>query len=38
MIAIVRLRSVMPKSADPFTTTITLHRGRVGEIERVRKF
>lgn len=27
-----------PTPADPFTTTITLVRGRVGEIERVRKF
>jgi hypothetical protein len=28
----------MPTVADPFTTTITLIRGRVSEIERVRKF
>ena len=28
----------MPTSADPFTTTITLVRGRVSEIERTRKF
>jgi len=28
----------MPTPADPFTTTITLVGGRVGEIERVRKF
>ena len=28
----------MPTSADPFTTTITLVRGRVSEIERERKF
>jgi hypothetical protein len=27
-----------PTPADPFTTTITLVRGRVSEIERVRKF
>jgi hypothetical protein len=28
----------MPVLGDPFTTTITLVRGRVSEIERVRKF
>lgn len=28
----------MPTPADPFTTTVTLVRGRVSEIERVRKF
>jgi uncharacterized protein DUF4124 len=28
----------LPTSADPFTTTITLVKGRVSEIERVRKF
>ena len=28
----------LPTVADPFTTTITLARGRVSEIERVRKF
>ena len=28
----------MPTPADPFTTTITLVRGRVSEIERTRKF
>ena len=28
----------LPTPADPFTTTITLVGGRVGEIERVRKF
>ena len=27
-----------PTVADPFTTTVTLIRGRVSEIERVRKF
>ena len=28
----------MPTSADPFITTINLVRGRISEIERVRKF
>jgi hypothetical protein len=28
----------LPTVADPFTTTITLIRGRVSEIDRVRKF
>src|SRR5262245_8283102 len=28
----------LPTPADPFTTTITLNRGRVSEIDRVRKF
>ena len=28
----------LPTLADPFTTTVTLVRGRVSEIERVRKF
>jgi hypothetical protein len=28
----------LPTLADPFTTTVTLQRGRVSEIERVRKF
>jgi hypothetical protein len=28
----------LPTPADPFTTTVTLVRGRVNEIERVRKF
>jgi hypothetical protein len=28
----------MPTSADPFTTTINLVRGRISEIERARKF
>jgi hypothetical protein len=28
----------LPTPADPFTTTVTLLRGRVSEIERVRKF
>jgi hypothetical protein len=28
----------LPTPADPFTTTITLTRGRISEIERVRKF
>jgi hypothetical protein len=30
--------SYLPTVADPFTTTITLVRGRVSEIERARKF
>jgi hypothetical protein len=33
-----RTYTYMPTPADPFTTTITLVRGRVSEIERVRKF
>lgn len=28
----------LPTHVDPFTTTVTLQRGRVSEIERVRKF
>ena len=28
----------LPTPADPFTTTVTLLRGRVNEIERIRKF
>jgi hypothetical protein len=34
----VRTWTYLPTSADPFTTTVTLVGGRVGEIERVRKF
>lgn len=34
----VRTWTYLPTSADPFTTTITLVGGRVGEVERVRKF
>lgn len=34
----VRTWIYLPTSADPFTTTITLVGGRVGEVERVRKF
>jgi hypothetical protein len=34
----VRTWTYLPTVADPFTTTITLVGGRVGEIERVRKF
>ena len=34
----VRTYTYMPTPADPFTTTITLVGGRIGEIERVRKF
>jgi hypothetical protein len=33
-----RTYTYMPTPADPFTTTITLVRGRVSEVERVRKF
>jgi hypothetical protein len=33
-----RTYTYMPTPADPFTTTITLLRGRVSEIERVRRF
>jgi hypothetical protein len=33
-----RTYTYMPTPADPFTTTITLVRGRVSEIERARKF
>src|SRR5687767_6511017 len=33
-----RTYTYMPTPADPFTTTVTLLRGRVSEIERVRKF
>jgi hypothetical protein len=35
---IVDLYTYMPTSADPFTTTIRLVRGRVSEIDRQRKF
>ena len=34
----VRTWTYLPTSADPFTTTITLVGGRVGDVERVRKF
>jgi uncharacterized protein DUF4124 len=34
----VRTWTYLPTSADPFTTTVTLVGGRVGEVERVRKF
>jgi hypothetical protein len=33
-----RTYTYMPTPADPFTTTVTLVRGRVSELERVRKF
>jgi hypothetical protein len=33
-----RTYTYMPTPADPFTTTIMLVRGRVSEVERVRKF
>jgi hypothetical protein len=33
-----RTYTYMPTPADPFTTTVTLVRGRVSDIERVRKF
>lgn len=33
-----RTWTYMPTSPDPFTTTITLVGGRVGEVERVRRF
>jgi hypothetical protein len=33
-----RTWTYMPTSVDPFTTTVTLVGGRVGEIERVRRF
>lgn len=33
-----RTYTYLPTPADPFTTTITLNRGRVSEIDRVRKF
>ncbi len=33
-----RTYTYMPTPADPFTTTITLVRGRVSEIDRARKF
>jgi hypothetical protein len=35
---IVDLYTYMPTSADPFTTTIRLVRGRVSAIDRQRKF
>jgi Domain of unknown function (DUF4124) len=35
---VVDLYTYMPTSADPFTTTIKLVRGRVAEIDRQRKF
>ena len=34
----VDIYTYMPTAADPFTTTITLVRGRVNEIDRDRKF
>jgi hypothetical protein len=34
----VRTWTYLPTSADPFTTTVTLVGGRVGEVERVRRF
>jgi len=34
----VKSYTYLPTVADPFTTTITLIRGRVSEIERVRRF
>ncbi|HEX2197413.1 MAG TPA: DUF4124 domain-containing protein [Burkholderiales bacterium] len=34
----VRTYTYMPTPGDPFITTITLVRGRISEIERVRKF
>jgi hypothetical protein len=34
----VKTYTYLPTVADPFTTTITLIRGRVSEIDRVRKF
>lgn len=34
----VKTYTYLPTVADPFTTTITVIRGRVSEIERVRKF
>ena len=34
----VRAYTYFPTPADPFTTTITLVNGRVGQIDRVRKF
>jgi hypothetical protein len=33
-----RTYTYLPTSADPFTTTVTVVRGRVSEVERVRKF
>jgi hypothetical protein len=36
--AAVRTYTYFPTPADPFITTITLVHGRVGQIERVRKF
>jgi hypothetical protein len=33
-----RMYTYMPTVADPFTTTVTLTRGRVAEIDRARKF
>ncbi|MGH8689739.1 MAG: DUF4124 domain-containing protein [Burkholderiales bacterium] len=34
----VKTYTYLPTVADPFTTTITLIRGRISEIDRVRKF
>jgi hypothetical protein len=34
----VKTYTYLPTLSDPFTTTVTLIRGRVSEIERVRKF
>lgn len=34
----VKSYTYLPTVADPFTTTVTLVRGRISEIERVRKF
>jgi hypothetical protein len=34
----VNIYTYMPTAADPFTTTVTLVRGRVAEIDRARKF
>jgi len=34
----VKTYTYLPTPADPFTTTVTLTRGRISEIDRVRKF
>jgi hypothetical protein len=34
----VKTYTYLPTAGDPFTTTITLIRGRVSDIDRVRKF
>jgi hypothetical protein len=34
----IKTYTYLPTVSDPFTTTITLIRGRVSEVERVRKF